>query len=130
MDLSPFPSLAVPGVPNEPHNTVPRVPPGTKLDLSWEVTQDSGFTGAGCFPTWEGTTLWQSWDVPPQHMERLGQSCGTGDKSRDSTQLRAAGGDLGPRHSLPQEQVNTTYLIPSSLSSPFYALWPFFHCLP
>lgn len=37
MDSSPFPSQAVLGVSDEPHDTVPHVPSGTELDLSWEV---------------------------------------------------------------------------------------------
>lgn len=37
MDWSPFPSLAVPGVLDEPHDMVLHVPSGTELDLSWEV---------------------------------------------------------------------------------------------
>lgn len=96
MDWSPFPSLAVPGMPDEPPDTVPRVPSGTELDLSWEVMTSPWFTGAGCSPTWEGRMLWQSQDVPPQH--GLGQGCGTGDKPRGCW---AAGDDLAPGNSLP-----------------------------
>lgn len=37
MDSGPCPSLAVPGVLDEPHKMVPHISSGTELALSWEV---------------------------------------------------------------------------------------------
>lgn len=86
MDLSPFPSLAVPGVPDEPHDMVPHVPPGTEMDLSWEAMTRQWLHRSRLLPDL-GRMLWQSRDVPPHHGEWLGQSCAAGDKPRGSTQL-------------------------------------------
>lgn len=98
MDSSPFPSLAVPGVPDEPHHTAPHVPSGTELGLSWEVMtrqwlhrplSDLGRKDAVarmCLPITRS-----GWD----RAEVQGTNPGA------APSCWAAGDDLGPCHSLP-----------------------------